>query len=276
MISKITIIIPTWNSIPEICYCLDSIRKAFPRDILHEIIIIDRFSNDGTIDFLQSQKDLPIVILSDDVSLGNARFKGLKRARTKWICFIDSDIILTPSWFSIITRYIQKNTGMIFGITIPNDKKVRKEKILRFLLKQKNDLRFLKKGERGFTHNTIVLRKPLLECTEIKEVNTWEDYIITQKILEKGYDVIEAPVFVQHYVDYNHILETEAKAIKDIIKIKGSLYTFMRMFFWIYWGLHTCFSLRNLWYLYHNLKIFILQFKAFLGCMYENLHYKRL
>jgi len=275
-INKISIIIPTWNSMPELQYCIESIRVAFPRDVIHEIIVVDKYSTDNTVDYLRSIDDLSITVLFDNKTLGSARLKALHRAKTNWVCFVDSDIVLTPSWFNVITRYIQENTGMIFGVTMPVDMKVRKEKILRFLLKQKNDLRFLKKGERGFTHNTIVLRKPLLECTEMKEINTWEDYIITQKILEKGYDVIEAPVFVHHYVDYNHLLKTEAKAIRDIMKIKGVSYTFMRMFFWLYWGLHTCFSLRNLWYLYHNLKIFTLQFKAFLGCIYENLNNKRL
>jgi len=96
MNEEISIIIPTWNSMPEFERCLNSIPTAFPEGVIKEIIVVDKHSTDGTI---ETAKKHGCTILYDDISLGSARMKGLHHAKTERIAFIDSDIELPDGWF---------------------------------------------------------------------------------------------------------------------------------------------------------------------------------
>lgn len=104
-IDELTIIIPTWNSMPELEKTLESISKAFPDGLVKDVIIVDKHSDDGTI---ECAKTYGWKVLYDDKSLGSARLKGLREATTKWIAFIDSDIELPEDWFKEIISSLQK------------------------------------------------------------------------------------------------------------------------------------------------------------------------
>ncbi|MCD6572905.1 MAG: glycosyltransferase family 2 protein [Thermoplasmata archaeon] len=105
MIEELTIIIPTWNSMPELERCLNSIQRVFPENIVKEIIVIDKHSTDNTDEFARQHG---CKVLYDDKTLGSARLKGLKEAKTEWIAFIDSDIELPEGWFEKMLTYISK------------------------------------------------------------------------------------------------------------------------------------------------------------------------
>jgi len=109
-IKELTVIIPTWNSMPEFEKCLQSIEKAFPEGMIREIIVVDKHSKDGTI---ETAEKYGCKILFDDVSLGSARMKGLREAKTDWIAFIDSDIELPVDWFDKMCNVINKVEGKI-------------------------------------------------------------------------------------------------------------------------------------------------------------------
>lgn len=89
---KISIIVPCYNNEKYITRCLDSIIKQTFNEI--EIIIVNDGSVDNTIEVIReyANKDNRIVVIdkmNEGVSI--ARNTGLKKARGKYVMFIDSD-----------------------------------------------------------------------------------------------------------------------------------------------------------------------------------------
>lgn len=87
----ISIIIPTYNSSKTIKRTLNSIFKQSYKN--WEIIVIDAFSNDGTINLIKSYNTnkIKIIFAAKSKGLSFARYLGSKAARGKILAFIDSD-----------------------------------------------------------------------------------------------------------------------------------------------------------------------------------------
>ena len=119
----VSVIIPTWNSLPEFEICLKWLKKSVPRNVLDEIIVIDRYSNDGTVEVA---KKYGCVLHQSNSILGKARMEGIQLVKNKIILFVDSDILLSPKWFERIQKYWDEKTGMLCGRTIDDSNKLGK------------------------------------------------------------------------------------------------------------------------------------------------------
>jgi glycosyltransferase involved in cell wall biosynthesis len=88
---KISVIIPTKNSAKTLPFCLKSIRlQDYPQDRI-EIIIVDGYSRDRTVDI--AEKFGCITIFSSKKLLG-ARYDGLTRSSGENIILLDADHII--------------------------------------------------------------------------------------------------------------------------------------------------------------------------------------
>lgn len=89
---KVSIIIPTYDSAETLEECLKSIRsQSYP---FYEIIIVDSFSNDDT---LRIAKNFGAKIIQQKSNPAYARNIGILNSSGKYLLFIDSDQILSPS-----------------------------------------------------------------------------------------------------------------------------------------------------------------------------------
>ncbi|EAL7040026.1 glycosyltransferase, partial [Campylobacter jejuni] len=89
---KISILIPSFNSILYIKECLESVINQSLKEI--EILCIDAYSDDGTLEVLQEYalKDKRIkIILSDKKSLGYQINLGLEQVQGKYFTIVESD-----------------------------------------------------------------------------------------------------------------------------------------------------------------------------------------
>lgn len=92
MTSKISIIIPVYNSENYLTECLDSVLKQSLKEL--EIICIDDGSTDNSYQILQkyANKDSRFILLQQENNgAGAARNNGLKNAKGEFIAFLDSD-----------------------------------------------------------------------------------------------------------------------------------------------------------------------------------------
>ena len=91
MESKVSIIIPTYNSEKTIVKCIDSIINQTYKNL--EIIVIDDGSEDNTINILKeySNEKRLFVIKQKNSGVSSARNKGVNRATGEFIVFVDSD-----------------------------------------------------------------------------------------------------------------------------------------------------------------------------------------
>jgi len=109
----VSIIIPTYNSEKTLGTCLESIRKQTYRNI--EIIIIDRFSRDKTIEIA---KKFGANIKLKDCERTEAKNIGVKEAQGKYVCFIDSDMELSKEVVEECVHLMESNEN-IGGVIIP-------------------------------------------------------------------------------------------------------------------------------------------------------------
>ncbi|MEM3335898.1 MAG: glycosyltransferase family A protein [Candidatus Aenigmatarchaeota archaeon] len=109
----VSIIIPTYNSEKTLAKCLESIKNQSYKNI--EIIVVDRFSKDKTAEIA---KEYGARVFKLNSERAKAKNFGLKKAKGKYVCFIDSDMELTNNVIDKCVATIEKDKR-IGGIIIP-------------------------------------------------------------------------------------------------------------------------------------------------------------
>ena len=111
----VSIIIPTYNSEKTIGRCLNSITKQTYENI--EVLIIDNYSKDRTLDIAKKFKARIYLLKS-----GRAKAKnfGTKKARGKYVLYLDSDMELEPEVVEECV-YLAEKDSKIAGIIIPEE-----------------------------------------------------------------------------------------------------------------------------------------------------------
>jgi glycosyltransferase involved in cell wall biosynthesis len=107
--SRVSIIIPTNNSGETIEKCLRSIQgQDYP---LYEIIVIDNFSNDNT---LEIAKNLGAKTIRKKCNPAQARNIGVDNSTGKYVLFLDSDQVLSPTVVKeCVERCKNEKIGMV-------------------------------------------------------------------------------------------------------------------------------------------------------------------
>ncbi len=93
--SKISVVIPVYNTEKYLRQCIDSVVNQTFKDI--EIICVDDGSTDNSLEILKEyqKNDSRLIILQQNhIGAGEARNKGIEVAKGKYIGFLDSD-----DWF---------------------------------------------------------------------------------------------------------------------------------------------------------------------------------
>lgn len=90
---KISVIVPSLNEEERI----PSVISNIPKDIINEILVVDGFSTDETIEKAK-EAGADRIIFQDGKGKGSALLTGLKQAKGEVIVFFDADIINTKPW----------------------------------------------------------------------------------------------------------------------------------------------------------------------------------
>lgn len=103
----VSVIIPTYNRLPFLVPALNSVLEQTFR--IHEIIVVDDGSTDGTIEFLH--KDFPTisVISQKNQGVSSARNTGIRQATGEWIALLDSDDIWLPEKIEKQVHFLSRN-----------------------------------------------------------------------------------------------------------------------------------------------------------------------
>ena len=104
----VSIIIPTLNSERTLRECLKSIRDQSYKNV--EIIIVDSFSNDGT---LKIVKEFKCTIIQTKWKLLGARYIGVKNSKGNYVFMVDSDQILKNNKVIENSVKLMKNYDML-------------------------------------------------------------------------------------------------------------------------------------------------------------------
>jgi len=106
---RLSLIIVAWNAKQYVSECLTSLLKLKELDS-SEIIVVDNNSSDGTPDYVK--KAFPSVkLILNDSNLGFAKATniGIKHASGKYLCLINSDVIVPENCIESMFRYMEQN-----------------------------------------------------------------------------------------------------------------------------------------------------------------------
>ena len=101
-----SIIIPTYNHAHLLARCIDSLLKQTYGN--WEAIIVNNFSEDNTINVIESYNDSRIRLINNSNGgvIAVSRNKGLSEAKGDWVCFLDSDDWWYPNKLTTTLKYV--------------------------------------------------------------------------------------------------------------------------------------------------------------------------
>jgi glycosyltransferase involved in cell wall biosynthesis len=147
------------------------------------MIIVDRFSDDGTVEAIKCFFPEALVIRSE-ANLGKARQEVINHVDTEWVVFVDDDIELCNGWFKAITSCLIDDTGAIAGLALPTLKWLEK-------LSFYNNARGLQRVVPAvYMSNTLVRTSLVRDWSPPSIVSSGEDVHLSHHIANKGHNIV--------------------------------------------------------------------------------------
>lgn len=236
---QVDVVLLTKNSEHLLGKCLSSIYQNVP---IKSLIVIDGFSTDRTLEILQkfNRKHGNVSVFQMNGSRAKARTEGIRRVRTDWFMFVDSDVLLCRDWFKKAQTDLTDGTGAVWGLNIdvlPNIKNRRILKLQSMVARQCFNLR-------GGMHDTLILRKAVEGLLIPDHLHVYEDAFIVEWIKTHGYKVaVGSEVYCLHYKppDNWNLKNGFSQAILEFKcgLVYSHLYEYMIFYpvFFLYWCL---------------------------------------
>jgi glycosyltransferase involved in cell wall biosynthesis len=196
-IKNLSLVMPAYNEKNTIS---QTITKVLQLDFLHELIIVDDFSTDGTREFLKNVNDPRIVIIFHDKNQGKgaALQTGFKRATGEFVGVQDADLEYDPNDLEkFLTPLVNGQADAVFGSRFRSGEVGR---VLYYWHSLGN--KFLTTISNMTTNLNLtdmetcykVIRKDLLDSIELKEQRFGFEPEITAKLAKKGARVYEVGI----------------------------------------------------------------------------------
>ena len=129
-VQKFSILIPARNEEQNIIKCLDSLaRQTYPKD-LYEVIVLDDYSTDATVEltreFTSKRPDTNITVVKmSDFPQGTSNSfkkasiqKGIELAKHEWIITTDADCIRNANWLDTIAMFIEERNPLMVSAPV--------------------------------------------------------------------------------------------------------------------------------------------------------------
>ena len=207
--NKISVVLGSYNRLNFLKLTIDSIREEL-KDFLHEIIVVDGGSDDGTLQWLIQQKDIITIVQHNRGvwegrkirrrSWGYFMNLGFKCAQGKYVCMLSDDCL-------VITGAI-KNGYNLFEKEIEKGRKVGAIAFYwRNWFTEKNYHVNFTLGNKMYVNHGIYLNQALHDVDYIDEDGFFfynGDGDLCLKMWQKGYECIDSPnSFIEHYPHAN-------------------------------------------------------------------------
>ncbi|MCW4008578.1 MAG: glycosyltransferase family 2 protein [Candidatus Bathyarchaeota archaeon] len=195
MVQSIDVVVLTKNSEHLLDRCLASVYRNVP---VKNLIVVDGFSTDRTLKIVEefNKKYGNVKVIAVEGSRARAREKGLRQITTDWFMFVDSDVILSRSWFRNAERHLAADVGAVWGVNIdviPNMKDKRILKLQSLVARQCFSLR-------GGMHDTLIRREAVEDIHIPEQLHAYEDAYIINWIKAKGYKIVVGDdIFCLHF-----------------------------------------------------------------------------
>lgn len=190
----VSIIIPTYNSELTISRCIKSVVNQTYQNI--EIIIIDDFSKDKTLEKINKFNLENLTIIKNDRNLGPSasRNKGIIKSSGEYISILDSDDFIFPNKIETQVNFLNKNTeySIIGSNVIINNGK---QDILSYRKNSHREIINTILYYNPFCHSSVIFKKKDFLKTDMYKERIFfgEDHCLIVQLLKfgKGHNIQE-------------------------------------------------------------------------------------
>src|ERR1019366_1298080 len=215
-----SIVIPTYNHAHLINKCIDSILAQTFTDF--EIIVVNNFSEDDTIERVEAYKDKRIKLINfhNNGIIAASRNTGVKNSIGDWICFLDSDDWWYPEKLATSLNYFDSADIIYHDLDLfKNGKK----KMLRKMKSRplENDcLKDLIINGNALPNSSVIVRKSIILkvgwLSEKKELFAVEDTDYWTRIATVTNRFIYIPKSLGAYYIGNNTSVTEKQIEREL------------------------------------------------------------
>jgi hypothetical protein len=94
----VTVVVVTWNALPWLEQCLDSVRG-------HDIVVVDHGSTDGTLEFLRERHPGVRVIEQENRGMGGGNNTGMRAGSGRYFFLLNSDAWVVGDGLAALVSY---------------------------------------------------------------------------------------------------------------------------------------------------------------------------
>ncbi|MFZ0799185.1 MAG: glycosyltransferase family 2 protein [Terriglobales bacterium] len=108
----VSVIVVTWNGKKYALECLASLNEQ-ENGLPIEIIVVDNASTDGTPDAISEQFP-KVLLVRNNANFGFAKANniGMSQSRGKYVCLINSDVVVPPGCLERMVGYLENNRNI--------------------------------------------------------------------------------------------------------------------------------------------------------------------
>ncbi len=230
---KYTIIMPVYNAENFLSKNLSFFKNIKRNDV--ELLIINDGSTDNSLEIIKSYSIKNCTIIDqENHGVSYSRNIGIKKAKGKYISFLDCDDFLNDNIFETVDKYINDNYDVVrYSFSFFNGKEYTPFKLTEALTVYKNEnvLKLQQDAMSTFKYNSIwnqFIKKSLLEKNKIyfNEKHKYaEDLEFNLKLFSKATSVCILPNSLYYYyinengITRNKSYENIKKCTEDAIEI---------------------------------------------------------
>ncbi|MBR3710991.1 MAG: glycosyltransferase family 2 protein [Bacteroidales bacterium] len=101
-----SILIPTWNNLPYLKLCIESLRKH--SDFQHQIIVMVNEGKDGSLEWISSQSDLEYIASPNNIGICYGLNICRPIVKNQYIVYANDDMYFLPHWDSRLCLAIEQ------------------------------------------------------------------------------------------------------------------------------------------------------------------------
>ena len=151
------------------------------------------------------------LIVETSKPIGLARYRAIKKVRTKYFAFIDDDIEISKNWFRILTSFIDTDVGCIWGWV--NNRGL--GSIFDECIFSNQQYRAINIDERWNTSNSIIKTELIIDWIPTEKLTCFEDWEIGKHIMSKGYKAVFIPCDTTHYKNWMGVASSASWAGRE-------------------------------------------------------------
>ncbi len=197
---KLSVLIPVYNEKNTVLHLIEQIKAIKELDM--EIIMVDDLSSDGTRQLLmekfgQGSGNIRIFYHDKNMGKGSAIQTALAQATGDYCIIQDADLEYDPNDYKKLMAYAEKNnSGVVYGSRFYNQRKTRPSFhffVNKFLTALTNIL--YGSGLTDMETCYKLIKTDIFKSLNLESRRFEVEPEITAKLLRKGYNIAEIPIF---------------------------------------------------------------------------------